>query len=213
MKKIILKIKDFLNENEIYTFGKNHKTLIFMVIMIVGGMIFGAILAGCISFEVIDSLSGMFLNDFKERISQNLGESFVSSISVYFAFALLLELSALAVWGALSCPLILCFRGIGIGISGGYLYLIYGLKGIAFYVLILMPGIFVSSIAFALFGSASFKMSLKIAKSALPKGQEINFWQDMKLNFKRFGRCFLILCFSAFLDMCFMAMFSGFFDF
>lgn len=213
MNKIVSKTKEFLRENEIFNFGKNHKTLICMVLMLILGMVAGAVLAGCTSFEFLDSLNKIFLSDFKERTSQSGAEAFASSVVVYFVFSLFMWLSGLAIWGIVSIPLILCFRGLGMGISGGYLYLIYGLKGIAFYILILIPGIFVSSLAFAIFSTEAFKSSLKIAKAALPKGQIGNFWLLLKSNTKKFGYCLLLLCFAAFLDMCFITMFANFFDF
>ena len=52
MKNIVSKTKEFLKENEIFNFGKNHKTLICMVLMLILGMVSGAILAGCTSFEL-----------------------------------------------------------------------------------------------------------------------------------------------------------------
>ena len=155
----------------------------------------------------------IFLTDFKQRISQNRVEVFVSSLSMYFIFALILEISALSVWGIVSVPILLVFKGMGMGLSGGYLYLVYGLKGIAFYILILVPGIFVSSIAFALFGVCAFKSSVAISKKILPKPSGDALWPCLKSNIKKLGYCTLLLCFSAFLDMAFMMMFSIFFEF
>ena len=110
-----------------------------MFICLIAGMIVGSVSAGCINFETLDRLNSVFLTDFKQRISQSGAEVFVSSLSLYFIFALILELSAFAVWGIISVPLLLVFKGIGMGLSGGYLYLVYGLKGIAFYILIWCP--------------------------------------------------------------------------
>lgn len=214
MKKILFNAKSFLVENEIVSFGKNNKSLVFMLICLLVGIVLGSTSAGYINFETLDVLNSIFLSDFKERITQNGSEVFVSSLSLYFMFALILELSALAVWGAVSIPLTICFKGLGIGLSGGYLYMIYGLKGIAFYILILVPGIVISSIAFVFFGAAAFKNSVVIAKRIMPKVINTEpMWDAVKLNVKKLGYCTLVLCFSAFVDMCFMMMFSGFFNF
>lgn len=213
MKKLLFKTKNFLSENDIYNFGKNNKILILMFICLIAGMVVGSVSAGCINFETLDRLNSVFLTDFKQRISQSGVEVFVSSLSLYFIFALILELSAFSVWGIVSVPLLLIFKGIGMGLSGGYLYLVYGLKGIAFYILILVPGVFVSSIAFALFGVSAFKSAVAISKKILPKPSDSALWPYVKSNIKKLGYCTLLLCFSAFLDMAFMMMFSGFFEF
>ena len=92
--------------------------------------------------------------------------------------------------------------------------MIYGLKGIAFYILILVPGIVLSSIAFVFFGATAFKNSLAIAKKIMPKSDgSIATWDIIKSNIKKLGYCTLILCVSSFVDMCFMMMFSSFFNF
>ena len=213
MKKLLFKTKNFLAENDIYNFGKNNKTLLLMFVCLIAGMVVGSISAGCINFETLDRLNSVFLTDFKQRIAQTGAEVFVSSLSLYFIFAIILELSSFAVWGVVSVPVLLAFKGIGMGLSGGYLYLVYGLKGIAFYILILVPGIFVSSIAFAFFGVSAFKSSVAIFKKILPKPSDMALWPYVKSNIKKLGYCTLLLCFSAFLDMAFMMMFSGFFEF
>lgn len=213
MKKLLFKTKNFLSENDIYNFGKNNKVLLLMFFCLIVGMTIGSISAGCINFETLDKLNSIFLTDFKQRISQNRVEVFVSSLSMYFIFALILEISALSVWGIVSVPILLVFKGMGMGLSGGYLYLVYGLKGIAFYILILVPGIFVSSIAFALFGVCAFKSSVAISKKILPNPSGDALWPCLKSNIKKLGYCTLLLCFSAFLDMAFMMMFSIFFEF
>lgn len=213
MKKLLFKTKNFLSENDIYNFGKNNKVLLLMFFCLIIGMTIGSISAGCISFETLDRLNSVFLTDFKQRISQGGAEVFVSSLSLYFMFALILGLSAFAAWGIVAVPLLLVFKGMGMGLSGGYLYLVYGLKGIAFYILILVPGIFISSIAFAFFGVSAFKSSLAISKKLWPKSSDETLWPCVKSNVKKLGYCTLLLCFSAFLDMAFMMMFASFFEF
>lgn len=213
MKKLLFKTKKFLSENDIYNFGKNNKILLLMFFCLILGMIVGSISAGCINFETLDRLNSVFLTDFKQRMSQSGAEVFVSSLSLYFVFAIIMEFSAFAAWGTAFVPLLLVFKGMGMGLSGGYLYLVYGLKGIAFYILILVPGIFVSSIAFAFFGVSAFKSSVAISKKILPKPSDDMLWPYVKSNVKKLGHCTLLLCFSAFLDMAFMMMFSSFFEF
>jgi hypothetical protein len=91
--------------------------------------------------------------------------------------------------------------------------MIYGLKGIAFYILILLPGIFVSSIGIIIFAAESFKFSCKFAKKILPKSGGESVWCEFKNYIHKIGCAFVILLVSSLLDVGFMAMFSRFFEF
>ena len=95
-------------------------------------------------------------------------EIFASSLLSLSFFSLLIEFVTLSFFGALLIPVLIAFKGLGIGMTAGYLYLIYGLKGIAFYILILLPGIFVSSIGLIIFAAESFKFSSVIIYCILP---------------------------------------------
>ena len=131
----------------------------------------------------------------------------------FLFFSLLIEFVTLSFFGALLIPVLIAFKGLGIGMTAGYLYLIYGLKGIAFYILILLPGIFVSSIGLIIFAAESFKFSCKFAKKIFPKSDGISIWNEFKNYIHKIGCAFVILLFSSLLDVGFMAMFSRFFEF
>ncbi len=213
MKRALNKIISFLDKYELINFGKNNKVFIFIVICIIIGMIAGSASIGCINMEVLHKLDFLFLNDFKERINQSSGDVFISSFSSLFIFVIIIEMTALSFWGMILIPLLVAFKGLGLGLTAGYLYLIYGLKGIAFYMLILLPGIFVSSIGIILFSVGAFKFSGKFANKVLPGANNERLWDDFKLHIHKSGYSLIILAIASLIDMSFMAMFSRFFEF
>ncbi len=213
MKKIVHKISTFLDKYEIITFGKNNRIFIFLILCMISGMIIGSVSMGTVSMELMHKLDFLFLNDFKERVRSSGLDIFISSFSSVVIFAVVIEMCALSFWGSLVIPFVNFFRGLGLGIASGYLYLIYGLKGIAFYILILLPGIFISSIGLILFSSESIKFSVKFAKKILPKGNSESLWEELKKHMHSSGYAILILLISSVIDMGFMAMFSRFFEF
>ena len=202
-----------LDKYEITNFGKNHKIIIFLSALVVLGMVLGAILIGAVSMDFIYKIDFLFLNDFKERISSTNLDIFISSLLYVSAFSLIIEFAALSFFGVLLIPILMIFKGLGIGMTAGYLYLIYGLKGIAFYLLILLPGIFVSCVGIIIFSAESFKFSCKFAKKILPKSGGEPLWDEFKNYIHKIGCAFVILLFSSLLDVGFMAMFSRFFEF
>lgn len=207
------KFINFLDRYDIINFSKNYRTIIFLSILLLLGMVLGTISISAVNMDFIYKVDFLFLNDFKERIASSNLEIFTSSLLSLSFFSLLIEFVTLSFFGALLIPVLIAFKGLGIGMTAGYLYLIYGLKGIAFYILILLPGIFVSSIGLIIFAAESFKFSCKFAKKIFPKSDGISLWNEFKNYIHKIGCAFVILLFSSLLDVGFMAMFSRFFEF
>lgn len=213
MKQTLNKVLSFLDRYEIISIGKNNKVLIFLIICVMTGMMAGSLSIGYINMEALHKLDFLFLNDFKERISQSGIDIFISSFSSLVIFILLIEIAALSFWGTILIPFLVAFKGFGLGLTAGYLYFIYGLKGIAFYILILLPGIFISSIGIVLFSVGALKFSGKFAKKVLPGADNERLWNLFKLHIRKSGHSLIILVLAALADMSFMAMFSSFFEF
>ena len=213
MKGMLRKVKVFLDDYDIINVGKNNKMLIFLSAILFVGMIAGSLTINSISIETAHKLDFLFSSDFNERISQSSLDVFVSSLSTSAFFVLGIEIVALSFWGAMLAPSIILFKGLGLGLTAGYLYLMYGLKGVAFYILILLPGIFISSIGLILFSVDAVKFSCKFAGKVLPKSNDARLWNDLITHLKKAGYSLVVLAFAALIDMAFMAMFSRFFEF
>ncbi len=213
MKRAISKATSFLKKYEIMNISPNSRALAFLGLCVIVGMICGTLLVPSLNMESLYKLDFLFLSDFKERIGQSSIQIFISSFCALSLFSLVIELSALSCWGIIVIPLVLIIKGIGLGITAGYLYLIYGLKGIAFYILMLIPGIFVSSIGIVLFSLGSIRFSLKILSCIISKTAPQVLWPETKTHLKKSGYCLIILGLSALIDVGFTAMFSKFFNF
>lgn len=213
MLKVMNKSCKYLQENEILKFSKSHKVFVTMLFALAISILCGSIFVRYVNLETLHKFDFLFLKDFQSRSAQSLREVFASSLASYCALAFVFEFLALSIFGVVLVPCLVMFKGFGVGLLAGYLYLIYGLKGIAFYILILLPGVMLSSVGLALFASNAFGFSLKIAKKTLPKPDDTVIWQSFKLHFKNCGYSMIIFCASAFVDMCFTGMFSRFFQF
>ncbi len=213
MQKIISKFTSTLKKYEILEASKNNKVLILMVLMLITGMILGSLSTGYINMEYLHKIDFIFINNFKEKIYQSFLGIFASSSSQMLILTIILEFFALSFWGPLLIPFTVLFRGLALGLCAGYLYLIYGLKGIAFYLLIMLPGIFISSIGLLLFSSQTFKFSAKFAKSLFSKEVHQELLHVFKSHIKNSRLSFVLFLVSALADVCFTAMFVKFFDF
>ncbi len=203
----------FLKNCEIINLGKNSKSLIFLSICLVVGLLTGAIATHEMNIEFLHKLDFLFVTNFKENINIPISDIFTSSISQIFIVVILIELVTLSFWGIALIPFILFFRGLGLGFAAGYLYLIYGLKGIAYYILIMLPGIFFSSIGLILFSVNAFKLSIKFSKNMIPKCESENLFNEFKNHIKKSRAGFITLLLASLTDTCFTAMFSKFFNF
>ncbi|MBQ3093159.1 MAG: hypothetical protein IJC57_02760, partial [Clostridia bacterium] len=96
----------------------------------------------------------------------------------------------------------------------GYLYLIYKIKGIAFYLLILLPGVFLSSIGYNIFASKTINFSYNFTKLIFSKqDNNYNFKINFLKNIRELSKCLIFVLISCVLDTCFILLFSKFFDF
>ena len=213
MQKIISNFTSVLKKYEILEAGKNNRELILMSSMLIIGMIAGSLSIGYVNMEYIHKIDFVFINSFKEKIFQSFLGIFASSSSQMLIFTVILEFFALSFWGPILIPFTVFFRGLALGLCAGYLYFIYGLKGIAFYLLIMLPGIFISSIGLLLLSSQTFKFSSKFAKSLFSKKTHQEIFSAFKSHIKNSRLSFVLFVISALIDVCFTAMFIKFFNF
>ncbi len=213
MRRIFYKAKKIFAEVDLIKFIGDNKFAASLILITVIGMIFGAVCVNYVDLNTIKKLDILFLSDFDSRSNQSELYTFVSSFTSLFLFWLMLIMSALSALGVIIVPGILIFRSWGLGLTSGYLYLIYGLKGVAFYILVLLPGIFISSIAFIYMSIASAKFSIRVLKKFLPHASEGSLWGEMVLYIKKSGYILAAFMISSMIDMFFMKMFSNLFVF
>ena len=138
MKILINKVKNINKNKEIPLFLKNNKLLIFLSIILIFGIIIGTLGIRIIKLDTVKKLDFLFATDFSGRNSKPKIYTFIASFSSSYISTLLILIMSLSFFGRVPIPLIIFFRGVGIGITSGYLYLIYGLEGIIYHILVLL---------------------------------------------------------------------------
>lgn len=202
------------NINNFLKLLKKNKLVIFLWICLITGMILGTTFVSFFDTEILYKINFLFKNDFETRINQSWKEIFISSFFNLNLFVFATELSAVSCWGIFLIPIIITIRGLSLGLSTGYLYLMYKLKGIAFYLLILLPGMFLSSVGHNKFSAESMKISFDFTKLFFYNNNfECNFKQNLVQNFKKLCNCLILMMISSILDVCFILLFSNFFEF
>lgn len=133
-----------------------------------------------------------------------MGTVFIASFASTFLFMLLCFLFGLTLWGFLLTPPVLFFRGVGLGVTSGYLYAAYHFKGILFYCVVVLPGALVCGAALILAAREAMRTSRSIGR-----GEHWN----MKLYCIRFGGVLILAAGAALTDAVLSFCLSGLFSF
>ncbi len=192
---------------------KKYKLLTLIALLLLSGMIFGTFCVGFAEENTIESLDFLFASNFKVRSQQSLFEIFSTSLTSSFVFVALMTLLGLSVWGVLAIPIVPFFRGFGLGLTAGFLYSNYGIKGFLYHLIVLLPGVIISSVAILIHARESLVFSARLMSKILPKGNIDRLWERTKLYFLRTGYVLIILAASSLVDMLFTMLFSGYFNF
>lgn len=200
--------------NNILELLKKSKTSILIWFCLILGITLGVFCVSYIEIESFYKINFLFINNFKENINQTWSEIFTTSFSATSIFVFILELCILSCWGIFLVPILIILKGYSLGLSAGYLYLIYKIKGIAFYLLILLPGVFLSSIGYNIFASKTINFSYNFTKLIFSKqDNNYNFKINFLKNIRELSKCLIFVLISCVLDTCFILLFSKFFDF
>ena len=217
MRKIIF--SNPINKNQNTNFrnikekiSKNIIFRIFVTVLFIG-IIFGAISGRNANDKLMESLDLIFLTNFKVRCSQGALAAFSASFASSFIFLLAVFLLGLSVWGGYIAVFLPFIKGYGYGLSAGYLYCTYGLNGILYNILIILPGAFLCSIIISAACQQALKFSFRqtvfFALSAVS--------DDIRVRMREYIKSMLwLFIFSAAAsaaDMLFSLMFSWIFEF
>ncbi|BED92848.1 MAG: stage II sporulation protein M [Candidatus Paraimprobicoccus trichonymphae] len=213
MKFFLISLKNYIKNLGIIDFLKTNKLLIFLSVLLLIGILFGTLFLDIVSLDTIKKLDFLFLNDFKERNSQSNFSIFISSFSNYSVFIFLIIAMSLSFFGIILIPALIFFKGASIGITIGYLYLIYGLKGIGYHALILLPGLFLSCMSYILISIYAINFSVIFSSVLFPKNNNLNLYEKLKKYLKKSGLISLILVISSLVDVITIILFYKFFIF
>lgn len=156
--------------------------LSFFVVTVFVGIILGALKARSADSSLALGLDFLFTTNLDARLAQSGFETFCACFTSDFLFLFAVFLCGFAPWGMAAIPLITAFKGFGVGLCAGYLYSTYGLKGIGFYMLVLILGIFIFTIALIVQSQNSFKLSKMIFKMLFLSNKENKIYHDSFYN-------------------------------
>lgn len=193
---------------------KQYGLLFFFILTVFGGIIWGSVVAKNADDNLVLSLDFLFTTNLSARLAQSAFETFCACFVSNFLFMLAMFLFGFAPWGVAVIPFVTMFKGFGVGLCAGYLYSSYGLKGIGFYMLILLLGIFVFCIALMVQGQNSFKLSLRIFKTIILEKEPLLYMKETIKNYLLYSGYMLIMAtLAAIIDTVLWCAFAGLFNF
>lgn len=155
----------------------------------------------------------MFKENFSAVSENSYLLTFSSSLLSIFIYIIAILLLSLSLWGGMIVPILPLLRGIGVGIAAGCLYLSYGIKGILFYILVLLPGAFLSSIILIIYTKRSMIFTNKLRSKFFPNSSLDKLWPDFRLYIKQTGLTFVYSMIVASMDALLNFFLLRFFNF
>ena len=197
--------------NSINFLHKN-KLLLFMCLSLVVGIVIGSF-----ALSGNKSISGYANNLFDYFINsrQGLGffNQFFSSLLFYFLICLTFFTIGTSIIGAVMSPIICCLSGIYLGGLASYSYSQFGLKGVAFNAIVLLPSALAFSISLFFSAKEAFNFSLIIIKLTLPKSRSCNISVEFKTYCGRFVLALIFCVIAALIDAAVSTSFLKYFSF
>ncbi len=199
---------------EISYCAKRYGMMIFLSAFLFAGIICGCILAQYGDEQTLNALDFIFISNFKGRIAQSLFEGFKASMCAYFLFYISALLLGLSLWGRIGLPIVIFIKGIGAGLCAGYLFSVYSFQGAVFYVIVMLPGLFLSSLSLLLQSKHSFCFSKELWLFFSPRKKHTDMQKPELMGFiQRSGIVLIITAAAALTDVLFTAFFSHMFTF
>lgn len=194
---------------ELLVAAKLNWDLVLLAFFFLAGMIIGAVYARNADSKSLENLDFLFAGNFKARESATFLSIFTASFASSFLFVLACFLCGLSMWGIFFIPFILSFRGFGLGLTSGYLYAVYGGKGILFNLMIILPGAFVCCFSILL----AAREGIRFSRLLVSCGARATDRSRLKLYALHFGTVLGITFISAGIDLLLSACFGGLFSF
>lgn len=167
---------------------------ILIGIVILCGVIWGSILARQTGITK-QSGFGILVQETLSKDAASKG-FFNLLFSSFFSSALLLCTAFVLGLCALGSPghlAVLLFKGAGIGLSMGYIYIQYGGKGFAICAIFILPGAAITSLAVMLACREGMRFSFFMARAVLPSGGKQQLWNEFCDYCLKYVVCFVLV--------------------
>ena len=193
MKGVILslptktKAKRECRDFTLSVFLKRYLWVLVFTLFFAAGVVWGAVTSVKASEDFLLDMDFLFTTNLQSRLSVGVVSSFAAHFASNFIFFVLAVLCGLSTWGTGALPFVVAFKGFGTGLSAAFLISTYGLKGLGFYLVVVLPGTFIFSLALMFLCSESAKVSARIARY-LFKGK------DSSVPLSAFVKSYLLRC-------------------
>lgn len=152
-------------------FVKRYLSTVIFTLFFTAGVVWGAVTSLKADEEFLLDMDFLFTTNLSSRLEVGLLSSFMAHFASNFIFFLAAALCGLSPWGVGVLPVIIAFKGFGTGLSAAYLMSTYGLKGLGFYIVVVLPGTFIFSLCLLFMCSECSKASLRIARHVFTKNE------------------------------------------
>lgn len=199
------------NKFSIKGFVSHNRTFVILMVSLILGIVSGSLLLKNADESTKNYIDILFLNNFKPEIKVEPWTAFVSSVSSTFIFIIMIFFMGLSAWGFVLIPFIPVLRGLCIGFCEGYLYSSFGMKGLVFHLIVLFPGVMLSSLAIILMSKEAMRISYNISSVIFLEEQRKDSGDYLRLYLMRTGCVMIIIVVSSIIDLIFNLLFSGLF--
>jgi len=192
-----------------FSIKKNYKVT-FLVAVFIISMIIGAAAVKTTNGELIKRIVTVYQS---KRTNQSFLQTAVSGLLSALPLFLIVFFSGFYPLGAPVIVLAPVYKGLGTGLTMGYLYSQWGLKGVVYSFILIVPTTLIYMISMVFSCKEALRLSGTILRELTPKARMDKMVDDVKLYLKRFFAFFIIILLSCLVDLLLTAGFARFFQF
>lgn len=176
-----------------------NRSFLSMVLVYAFGLLIGCIIS-VYKTDILKISEGLFSVYLSNRSDSSFIKLFLKIFWSYLPVQLLCFLCGTSIVGIVVVPLISAFSGFSFGITAGYMYSSFSLKGIAFNGLMFIPSHALSALCLLLCAKEALQFSGLLIHSSLPGSPGMNYYNNFK-NYCLKNIIYLgLLLFAALLD-------------
>ena len=150
---------------------KKYGLISFFVFLLLAGIVSGASYCGAHDNALTDKVIKYIMDRNLMRDDPSVIGVFADSFTISFVFAAVCVLMSLSPFGVITIPTVIFARGFYCGVISGYLCVTYGIKGLWYYICVVLIGAFLSSLALVYISQYCMNFSASIVKEIFHKSQ------------------------------------------
>lgn len=192
---------------------KQNATFVLLTVFFLFGLLLGALFIAKADSSILDTLDYLFFSSIETRMQSAFFPIFIASVASSFLFILAEFFCGLSMWGSIIVPIFPLIRGFGLGMTAGYVYS-FGWTGIFYYILMILPGAFLSVFTITLSGIEAIRFSKQLNLAHKIRHTSHTFAPQPSVHnyIMRFGLITCLSIIAALVDILTAFLFSGIFQ-